>query len=303
MATRHLARSIILQSLFEWDFRNLQISELAEVLERNIKEFGPGIDEGSIAFIKELANLVVKNKQVIDEIIVKAAPEWPLDKISAVDRNVLRIGLTELLFGNRDEVPPKVAINESIELAKNFGGESSGKFINGVLGAVYREIGEPGKEQTGKKKEVIDISKLPVEKKGGAVIFYKKGNEIKLALVHDIFGYWTLSKGGIEDDQDCVTEEACTAREVLKELGLTITVREKLGENEYVASHREKGKIRKRVVYFIAEVDNENLKLAQSGGLDDARWFTLDQIPDLKIYDDIFPIITKAIKIITNTVA
>ena len=83
----------------------------------------------------------------LDKIIEKSAPEWPLDQITIVDRNVLRIGLYELLFADRKEVPPKVAINEAIELAKSFGGESSSKFINGVLGTVYREIGEPGKDE------------------------------------------------------------------------------------------------------------------------------------------------------------
>ena len=89
----------------------------------------------------------------INEIIEKCAPEWPLEQVTIIDRNVLRIGIYELLWGKRDEVPPKVAINEAIELAKNFGGESSGRFINGVLGTIYREIGEPGKDETSKKAE------------------------------------------------------------------------------------------------------------------------------------------------------
>jgi N utilization substance protein B len=300
MATRHLARSIVLQTLFEWDFRAVPAERTEAVVSRNEREFAPGLDEDSSKFIRNLVSLVLKNKEVIDEIITKAAPEWPLEKISTVDRNVLRIGLAELLFGDRREVPPKVAINEAIELAKNFGGENSGKFINGVLGAVYREIGEPGKEQTSKKKEPVDLSKLPIEKLGGAVIFARDGKEIKLALVHDIFGYWTLSKGGIEETSDCPTEEACTAREIKKELDLDVTIREKLGENEYVANHPEKGKIRKRVMYFLAEAPLVDLKLASSGGLDDARWFSLDDIADLKIYDDILPIIMKGIKIITG---
>jgi hypothetical protein len=103
----------------------------------------------------------VAKKAEIDDIIVKAAPEWPLDKISIVDRNVLRIGLYELIFSDRDEVPAKVAINESIELAKNFGGENSGKFVNGVLGAVYKELGEPGKEAEPRKKKPEEV---PYEK-------------------------------------------------------------------------------------------------------------------------------------------
>ena len=302
MATRHLARSIVLQTLFEWDFRVASKDQIKDIIARNEKEFAPGLEEENSKFIASLVGLVIKNKEVIDQIITKAAPEWPLEKISAVDRNVLRIGLAELLFEDRAQVPPKVAINEAIELAKNFGGENSGKFINGVLGAVYREIGEPGKEQTSKKKEPIDLTKLPIEKLGGALIFAKKGKELNIALVHDIFGYWTLSKGGIEETSDCPTEEACTAREIKKEIGLDISVREKLGENEYVASHPVKGKIRKRVMYFLAETPFQELKLAKSGGLDDARWFTLDEIADLKIYNDILPIIMKGIKIITGDI-
>ncbi len=100
-----------------------------------------------------LIDQVLKKHKVIDEIIEKAAPDWPIDKISIIDRNILRIGLTELLFGDRKEVPPKVAINEAIELAKTFGGENSGKFVNGVLGAVYKEIGEPGKSKSVKKRK------------------------------------------------------------------------------------------------------------------------------------------------------
>lgn len=157
MASRHLARSIAMQSLFEWDFGGKNPELLNEVVERNKKEFGPGLDE-EFGFIDRLVNGVVTHLEKIDEIIEKAAPEWPIEQITSVDRAVLRLGLYELLFGNRDEVPPKVAINESIELAKSFGGESSGKFVNGVLGTVYREIGEPGKEyptreELAKKKE------------------------------------------------------------------------------------------------------------------------------------------------------
>ncbi|OGZ95818.1 MAG: transcription antitermination factor NusB [Candidatus Sungbacteria bacterium RIFCSPHIGHO2_01_FULL_50_25] len=145
MASRHLARSIAMQSLFEWDFDNKDAKVLKDVVARNKEEYGPGIEE-EYAFIDRLVEGTTKNIAKIDEIIEKAAPEWPINQITAVDRAVLRLGLYELLFGKRDEVPPKVAINEAIELAKSFGGESSGKFVNGVLGTVYREIGEPGKE-------------------------------------------------------------------------------------------------------------------------------------------------------------
>lgn len=139
MATRHLARSIVLQSLYEWDFYGRK-TDLAKVMERNLAEFGPGIDETD--FVWKIVDGIVKNFNNLNKIIEKAAPEWPLSQISIIDRNVLRIGLYELMFADRDEVPAKVAINEAIELAKNYGGPNSGKFINGVLGTVYNEMGK-----------------------------------------------------------------------------------------------------------------------------------------------------------------
>lgn len=139
MASRHLARSIAMQSLYEWDFYGRQ-SQLTQIVERNIAEFGPGLEEGNKDFVRRLASGVADNLQQLNAIIEKAAPDWPLDQITIVDRNVLRLGLYELIYGNKEEVPSKVAINEAIELGKNFSGESSGKFINGVLGTVFREL-------------------------------------------------------------------------------------------------------------------------------------------------------------------
>ncbi len=151
MASRHLSRSVAMQSLYEWDFKGSKSEDLAPIVERNIKEFASGVDDPT--FIVQLVQGVVSHIDKLNAIIEKAAPQWPLAQIAIVDRNVLRIGLYELLFGSRDEVPPKVAINEAIELAKSFGGDSSGKFVNGVLGTVYREIGEPGKDDAPKIKE------------------------------------------------------------------------------------------------------------------------------------------------------
>jgi len=132
------------------------MEELPNIVERNIKEFASGLEDTT--FIHQLVDGVIKRLKELDKIIEKAAPQWPLEQVAVVDRNVLRLGLYELLFGKRDEVPPKVAINESIELAKSFGGESSGKFVNGVLGTVYREIGEPGKDDAPPAKEKAALS-------------------------------------------------------------------------------------------------------------------------------------------------
>ncbi len=148
MATRHLIRTIVLQSLYEWDFYKRE-ADLAKIVERNVNEFGPGIDEPEFAW--RIVKGVIEHIPEIDAIITRAAPEWPIDQIAIIDRNVLRIGLYELLYADKTEVPPKVAINEAIEVAKNYGGLNSPKFINGVLGTIYREMQEQESASTEKK--------------------------------------------------------------------------------------------------------------------------------------------------------
>lgn len=154
MANRHLARSIAMQSLYEWDFEGKKNENLDEIVKKNIVEFAPGMEDDSFAY--HLAKQTVANCDKIDPLIEKCAPEWPLEQVTIVDRNILRLGIYELVFGNYEDVPPKVAINEAIELAKSFGGESSGRFVNGVLGTIYRELGEPMKNDESKKDIKID---------------------------------------------------------------------------------------------------------------------------------------------------
>src|SRR5260221_4494235 len=118
MASRHLSRSIVMQSLYEWDFYGQKEGALDKIIERNINDFGPGLED--LKFVFDLAKGVAQHIKEIDNIIEKAAPEWPIAQIPIIDRNVLRMGLYELLYSNKEEVPPKVAINEAIELAKTF---------------------------------------------------------------------------------------------------------------------------------------------------------------------------------------
>lgn len=146
MASRQLARSIVLQSLYEWDFYN-QKKDLVAIVERNLAEFGPGLDE--IEFIWRIVKGVVEHQKEIDALIKEVAPEWPVDQVALIDRNALRIGFWELLYADRKEVPAAVAINEAIEIAKNYGGPNSGKFINGVLGTVYKRMQKDQKLESG----------------------------------------------------------------------------------------------------------------------------------------------------------
>lgn len=134
MQNRHMGRVLVLQTLFAWDFNKTQDNP-SKILDYAKREFTPSNDEEDFA-ANLLKDIVIKWKE-LNDLIIKNAPEWPLKQISIVDRNILRIGIYELQYNK--EIPPKVAINEAIELAKNYGGDNSSKFINGVLGTIYKE--------------------------------------------------------------------------------------------------------------------------------------------------------------------
>lgn len=296
MANRHLSRSIVLQSLFEWDLNSLEKKDVGEVLERNVTEFAP--NKTDMPFMEKLLDGVMAKQPELDLVIEKAAPEWPIDRISPVDRNILRLGLFELLFADRKEVPAKVAINEAIELAKQFGGDNSSRFVNGVLGAVYKEIGEPGKEEISKRKsKEVPFDQMPIERLAGAVVYAEQDGQMYFALVHDIFGHWTLSKSKVAEAE---TFEQGSIRAIREEIGLPATIEAELGNNEYIASQPEKGKVRKQVQYFLAQAPYQEVELAKKGGLDDAKWFKVAEILELNFYEDILPIVTKAVTMLVG---
>ncbi|HTK33124.1 MAG TPA: transcription antitermination factor NusB [Candidatus Paceibacterota bacterium] len=297
MANRHLSRSVVLQALFEWDFCGRKDTTASAIILRDAKEFAPGVAD--VSFMDELMKGILAKHGELDDIISKAAPEWPIDKISPIDRNVLRLGLYELLFADRVEVPAKVAINEAIELAKTFGGETSGRFVNGVLGAVYKELGEPGKDAQPIKKKKVEVpyEQMPIQHLGGAVVYARDGVDVYMAFVYDVFGHWTLSKGKIPPEVD---PKQGTINKVMEEIGLEVKIVADLGENEYIANDPEIGKIRKQVHYYLAESDFKTLTLAKKPGLADAKWFKLDAILELNFYNDILPIVAKAVTIVSE---
>ena len=161
MSNRHLARTIVLQSLYEWDFHRMDDNKAMLIIERNLEEFAPDLDEKP--FCLALMKGVIDKLADIDKAIRTFAPDWPIERITTVDRNVLRIGIYELAYDS--QIPSKVAINEAIELAKTFGGESSGKFVNGVLGAVYRDqVANNNIKEVDKAKEEADKLEATKEK-------------------------------------------------------------------------------------------------------------------------------------------
>ncbi len=127
-----------MQTLYLWDFDDKKGGDLTKILKVNIKEFAPNFDNEGKEFINQIIKGVKENIEKIDGYIAKYAPDWPINQITIVDRNILRIGIYELIFNK--EIPEKVAINEAIEIAKAYGGEASGKFVNGVLGAIYNDL-------------------------------------------------------------------------------------------------------------------------------------------------------------------
>ncbi|MCF7820341.1 MAG: transcription antitermination factor NusB [Candidatus Pacebacteria bacterium] len=163
MSNRHLARTIAMQTLFVWDFDQEKNQTIDSIISESFINFAPNFDDDG--YVKETVKGVLDNLKQIDSYITKYATEWPLDQITNVDRNILRIGIYEMLLD--DTVPPRVAINEAIEIGKNFGGESSGKFVNGVLGAIYNDMPEDfrQKDKQAEEKRVEEKKKEEEEKK------------------------------------------------------------------------------------------------------------------------------------------
>jgi N utilization substance protein B len=163
MSNRHLARTIAMQTLFVWDFNGQKTEMVESLISDNFANFAPNFDDGG--FVKDLVMGVITKVTELDDLIRKHATEWPLDQITCVDRNVLRLGIYELLYC--ENIPSRVAINEAIEVAKSFGGDSSGKFINGVLGAIYNDLPEDkkrdNKEEFEEKKKAMISEESPEE--------------------------------------------------------------------------------------------------------------------------------------------
>ncbi len=287
MSNRHISRQVVMQTMYELDTNsafNTPQEELKSILERNIEEFA--VEKLDKPFAVDLLKEIVSRISTLDEIIEKSAPEWPIDKINIVDRNIIRLGLCELLFG-QDKVPPKVAIDESIELAKEFGGDASSKFINGVLGAVYKELGEPEKDSKPK-------SALPIENKAGAVIYaLDEKQKLHIALVHDVFGRWTLVKGDVLDMKDIASN---LQTEIKTKVGVHVDVIKKILNINYIAHNPSKGKITKDVTYFLVKTDFSDIKIGEAEtGLDDVKWFTSDEAENVLTYDDLKSVIALGI--------
>ncbi len=272
---------MIVQTLFENDFHRRNPDGVAFIRMFNIlaRENSPNLEDN--AFAKKVLEGIASKYDEINKIIEQAAPDWPLEKIGSVDRNILRLGVFELLFGKEVEVPGRVALNEAIEITKLFLNNSARKFINGVLGAIYLEVKDPNEDEYVPKK-------LKHKKSVGGVVF-KTGddNKVQFAFVHDVFGKWTLSKGGLEEGE---SNEDGFKRIIKDEIGIDVEALEKIGSNAYIA-HPPDGAIRKEVSYMLGRTNDKELNLKETGGLDDTKWFDYEEAKKLAFYPDLKQII------------
>jgi len=282
MANRHLARTLVLQALYEYDF-NKGKKDIADVVEHNHREFAPDFDDQG--FSLDLARGIIKNQKTIDGMITKFAPEWPLDQITMTDRNVLRMGIYELKM--TADIPPKVAINEAIELAKAFGGESSGKFVNGVLGSIYKEMIKQGEKQTLASQGIKEIS-------AGGVIYRQADDGYYFVLIKDAYDKWTFPKGHVEKDEK---PELAALRELSEETGLKkLTEQGYLGETEVKVHKPGEKPYRKLIKYFLVEAKDQDLVVPDVSELQDVKWFPLHEAIDRLDYDNAKGIFKKGLE-------
>ncbi|MBU1037066.1 transcription antitermination factor NusB [Patescibacteria group bacterium] len=286
MSNRHLARTLVLQSFFQWDF-NQKKENIHKLLELNQKEFAPGFDDQG--FSQKLLTEVLDRIKEIDKLITKYAPEWPLEQITIIDRNVLRIGIYELKFAQ--DIPPKVAIDEAIELAKTYSGSSSGKFVNGVLGSIYKDM-----QENNEKKE-LEIEP-PREYSAGGVVFRKEGDDYKFILILDAYDKYTFPKGHIEENED---REKAAQREVCEELGIKNTKSlGYVGSIDIRVNEPNKRSVPKTVFYYLIETTDTDLKVTSEPEVKDAIWITKDKALATISYEnakEIFEIALKKLNI------
>ena len=279
-SSRREIRILIVQALFENDFNDTipDSSSLMLLFNRLAFEYNPDLVDNP--FAKNVLVGIVSKYNEINKIIEQASPDWPLDKIGSVDRNILRLGVFELLFGKEFEVPGRVALNEAIEITKAFLDDSSRKFINGVLGAIYLEVKSP-------EDDINTPKKIQHKKSVGGIIFRNTSEILLFSFVHDVFGKWTLPKGGLEDNE---STEVGFKRVVKDKLNIDVEILEKIASNSYIA-HPPEGAVRKDVLYLLGKTEDETLTLKKMEGLDEAKWFTYEEAKNLAFYPDLKQII------------
>jgi N utilization substance protein B len=304
MSLRHISRVIVFQTIYcldskdclDLDIENAktEMSKILELLDISEKDLD---HEYAVTLIKN----ILDRRITIDEILQRAAPDWPLYKIHSVDRNILRLSICELLFSPHTEVPMKVAINESIEIAKEYGSENSGKFVNGVLGHIYREICDVHDIQSQQvmQQEIKNDTSYIVKHMIGVLLYKTENGQKYFGCIYDIFRHWGACKSEINPEQDLNQN---IIRIIKKEFGnieeSQINNVETIGTIDFVTNDKDKKlKVKKQVQYYLVDVDAVIADHISSNGVSKSDWLRIDdKLLELRFYPDFKNILDKAIE-------
>ena len=278
ISIRHQSRMFCVQCLYEWDFKKAE-ADIDLIIDKTLQGITDQIDK---EFSETIIRGVVENTKQIDDIISATAPEWPIDQIAVIDKTVLRIGIWELMIAR--DVPPKAVINEAVELGKEFGSESSGKFINGVLGTIYRSAD-------------FYIEEAEEFSAGGVVYKKSESGEISFVLVHTRHNRWTIPKGKVELGE---TWQETATRQIHEETGVeNMEITDYLGEIKYSAkrevvdeadeSATKQIPVKKIVYIYLIKTNDQKLKApaAPERGIKDVQWFSSKEALEKIGYENI----------------
>lgn len=305
MSLRHISRTISFQTIYCLEFKdtlNIDIEEAKKEMINILSLLDLTKDDIEESYAISLIKNILDRRITIDEIIVRAAPDWPLDKIHSVDRNILRLGICELLFSDKTEVPMKVAINESIEIAKEYGSENSSRFVNGVMGNVYRELLEVGdlQKQEEMQKEIKESPVFEIKDMLGVLLYKTHNGQKYLGLIYDIFKHWGSCKSEIDKTK---TLEENFVKIINKEFGVIdisqILNSETIGYTDFVTHSKDKNhKVKKNVNYYLVQVDDTVIPSdTPKDGIGKVAWIRIDdKLNALRFYPDFKVILNKAIE-------
>ncbi len=297
MAHRNLSRSAIISTLYALQMYPLSDTESIQQL---ITYIGNHFSDGNpdYNFVEHTVFSVIKKQSIIDDIITKAAPRWPLENMNTMDVIILRMSIYELVF-EYTKTHPNIIISEAVSAGQIYVGQSSARFINGVLSTVYREMGSPMGPVRPPRIDMSAETIVTHQYKGGGFVYaFDLKGDAYVALVQDIWGFWTFPKGTCDKTEDILLG---SAREIEKTIGIPVVSQSILGESEYSSFHPQKGNVVKHVTYVLAKAEFVTLTLEDSAGLVTAKWFPVTEIADLRMYDNVAQISITAINRIFNS--
>ena len=284
---RSTFRTTVFRSLYEADFRNITDPDaVVSVFDRIADDEGIQCSKEEKRYVQETIHGVLAHQKDIDKMLAAVATDWPIEKMAIVDRNVLRLGLFEILFGEPFNVPPKVAISEAIETVKLYGGEASGAFVNGVLGTILKEVKTPDEiESTSSARKMV-----------GSLVFAVRDDVPCFVFIKDMKNKWTVPKGRIQEQE---TLQDAVSRVTREEVGLTVKALHQIGRDMYI-NHSPDGVVRKDVTYLLSEGQYAPLNLKACEGLKDVGWFTAEEAAALPMYKNVITILRDAVQSVVS---